>query len=150
MHSLPRELYDVYDQHYKSVTQPRYNELRNIFLTIVQQLGCVFFVVDALDECTPGERKDLCRFLLSITNTRTGQGTVKLFVTSRNESDIKQALRQKDILIIEIEATKVDNDIEIYTKAQIELRLQDRSLVIQDMALKDKILSALTTKAGGM
>ena len=150
MQSLPHQLREVYEQHYRNDSQPKYDELRNLFLTIIQQLGCVFFVVDALDECTLDERNNLCRFLLSITDTSTSRGTVKLFVTSRRESDIERAFRQKLIPTIEIEAKKVDSDIEVYVKAQIELRLQNGSLSIRDMALTDRIFSALTTKSGGM
>ena len=150
MQSLPHQLQEFYEQHYRNDSQPKYDELRSIFLTIMQQLGCIFFVVDALDECTIDERNHLCRFLLSITDTSTSRGTVKLFVTSRRESDIERAFRQKLIPTIEIEATKVDSDIEVYVKAQIELRLQNGSLSIRDMALTDRIFSALTTKSGGM
>lgn len=148
MHSLPLELQKVYKQHYKNDTQPKYDELRNLFLVVIQQLGSVFFVVDALDECTADERKNLCEFLLSITDITSSLNTTKLFVTSRKEPDIEQAF--KAIPTIEIEAAKVNRDIEVYVKAQIDHRLQNGSLSIRDMALKDKIQHALTAKAGGM
>ena len=147
MQSLPPRLREAYNNHYKKDSQPKYDELRSIFLAIIQSLGHVFFVVDALDECTLDERKNLCKFLLSLTDS---QGTVKLFVTSRKESDIELSFQQKAIPTIEIEAAKVDRDIKVYVDAQIELRLQNKTLRIRDMALKDKILSALTAKAGGM
>ena len=149
MQSLPPKLKDIHEQHYRSDSQPKYDELRNIFLAIIQQLGHVYFIVDALDECTSDERKNLCKFLLSITEA-SNQGIVKFFVTSRKESDIERVFQQNAIPTIEIEATKVDSDIEVYVKDQIELRLQDGSLRIRNMVLKDKILGALTTKAGGM
>ena len=150
MQSLPPGLQELYKQHYKNDSQPKYDELRKLFLAVIQQLGCVFFVVDALDECTADERKNLCAFLLNITDIASTQNTTKLFVTSRKESDIEQVFQQKAIPTIEIEATKVDTDIEVYVKAQIEQRLQNGSLLIRDMALKDKIFRALTTEAGGM
>lgn len=108
----------------------------------------MFFVVDALDECTVVERKSLCHFFLSITNTSTSQGTIKLFITSRKEPDIEKAFQL--IPTIQIKAEKVNSDIEVYVKAQIELRLQNGDLNIKDITLKDKILSALTTEARGM
>ena len=149
MQSLPPKLKEIHEQLYRSDSQPKYDELRNIFLAIIQQLGHVYFIVDALDECTLDERKNLSKFLLSITEA-SNQGTVKLFVTSRKESDIERVFQQNAIPTIEIEATKVDSDIEAYVKNQIEQRLQDGDLRIRNMALKDKILGALTTKAGGM
>ena len=153
MQLLPPKLQKAYEKHYRNHSQPKYDELRNIFFTSIQQLGRVFLVVDALDECTPNERKDLCRFFLSITtdtSTSTSQETVKLFLTSRKESDIEHAFQRQVIPIIETEATKVDRDIEVYVKAQIDLRLQNGSLSIKNAALKNKILSALVTNAGGM
>lgn len=143
--SLPPELQEVYGKHFRNDCQPKYGELKNIFLAIIRQLGHVYFVVDALDECSLDERENLCKFLLSIT-TDTKQGLVKLFVTSRRESDIEQAFQQKVIPTIEIEAAKVDRDIEVYVKAQIQLRLRNGL----NTALKNKILSVLTSKAGGM
>ena len=107
-------------------------------------------MVDALDECILDERKNLCQFFLSITNTSTSHGTIKLFITSRKEPDIEKTFKQNVIPTIEIEAEKVDRDIEVYVKAQIELRLQNGNLTIRDITLKDKILSALTTEARGM
>ena len=148
MQSIPPKLQEVYQQHYGNDTQPRYDELRIVFLAIMQQFGRIFFVLDALDECTLAQRKDLSEFIVNIANTTSNQGIVKLFVTSRKEPDIERAFQQ--IPTIEVEAAKVDCDIKEYVKAQIELRLQNGSLVLQNMALKNKILSVLTAKAGGM
>ena len=150
MQFLPPGLQDIYKQHYKNDSRPKYEELRKLFLAVIQQLGCVYFVVDALDECTADERKNLCAFLLNITDIASTQNTTKLFVTSRKESDIEQVFQRKAIPAIEIEATKVDSDIEVYVKAQMDQRLQNGSLRIKDMALKDKIFHTLTTEAGGM
>ena len=155
MQSLPPKLKELYDRHFRNNSQPRYDELRTVLLAIIQQFGQIFFVLDALDECALDQREDLCQFILSIvdttgTSTDTSQGIVKLFVTSRRESDIERAFQQKSVPTIEVEAAKVDSDIEVYVKAQIELRLENRSLQLRDMTLKNKILSALTTKASGM
>ena len=153
--SLPLELQEVYRRHHNNASQPKYAELRTAFLAFKQQFSRMFFVLDALDECPLDQRKDLCEFILSLVGTAStspdiSQGIVKLFVTSRKESDIERAFHRNSIPTIEVEAAKVDSDIEVYVKAQIELRLQSGSLELRDMALKDNILSVLTTKAGGM
>ena len=150
MQSFPLELQEIYERHDGNDSQPKYDELRVILLAIIKKFGRIFFVLDALDECNLDQRQDLCEFILSVANTTSGQGIVKLFVTSRKESDIERAFQQKSIPTIEVETTKVNSDIEIYVKAQIELRLQNGSLKLKNMALKDKIFSVLTTKAGGM
>ena len=148
---LPPELHAIYERHYRNDSQPKYDELRVAFLAIIRQFGRrIFFVLDALDECTLDQRKDLCEFILSLANPTSSQGVVKLFITSRKESDIERAFQQKSFPTIEVEATKVNSDIRVYVEAQIELRLQNCSLRLKNMALKEKILSALTKKAGGM
>ena len=83
-------------------------------------------------------------------STGTGHGQVKLFVASRKELDIERAFLRKSFPTIEVEATKVDGDIELYVKAQIEQRLHDGSLTLNNIKLKDKILTALTVNPGGM
>ena len=146
MQSLPLELQTVYNHHYSNHSQPKYEELRTVFLAFIRHFGHIFFVLDALDECTTDEKKPLCDFMLSLANS-TDQGIIKLFVTSRKESDIELAFRQKFIPIIEVDAAKVNSDIEVYVKAQIELR---HELKHKNVELKKKILNALTTRAGGM
>ena len=177
---LPDQLQKAYRKHYENDSQPSSGELRSIFLTIALQFNSMFLVLDALDECTLDQRAELCEFFSDIVESNissiptldaygtshsgnpsnfsskgqtprsTSQGIVKLFVTSRKEPDIERVFQQKLFPTIEIEATKVDSDIAVYTKAQIESRLKDQRLILQDMALKSKILTALTTKAGGM
>ena len=71
-------------------------------------------------------------------------------MASRKELDIERAFLQKSFPKIEIEAKKVDIDIQLYVKAQIEQRLNDGSLSLNNIILKEKILTALTTHAGGM
>ena len=152
MKSLSPKLNEVYEKHNKYHSQPGLQELQEIFLAAVQQFNCVFFVLDALDECTLDQRADLCEFFAQVVESSpgTGHGLVKLFVASRKELDIERAFLRKSFPTIEIEATKVDSDIELYVKAQIEQRLDDGSLALNNTILKDKILTALTTNAGGM
>ena len=176
MKHLPHQLQEAYQNHYKNASQPSSEELRSIFLTVALQFKSMFLVLDALDECTPDQRVELSKFLSDIiisstpainvhgtsrgtpsnpgfgnrNSTSTSRGTIKFFVTSRKEPDIERAFLQKLFPKIEVEAAKVDSDIAVYAKAQIENRVEDGRLVLQNMALKSKILTALTTKAGGM
>ena len=152
MKSFPPELNRFYEEHYKNHSQPGLQELQNIFLAIVQEFDSVFFVLDALDECTLAQRADLCKFFAGMVELRTGasSGLVKLFVASRKATDIERAFLRKSFPAIEVEATKVGSDIELYVKAQIEQQLDDGSLTLNNIMLKAKILTALTTNAGGM
>ena len=166
MQSFPLELQQMYKLHHRNDSQPSYDELRNVFLAIIQQFDCIIFVLDALDECTFDQRKEICTFFsdivefnisstsahtpASLGNRNPTSRTVKLFVTSRKEPDIERVFKQKSFPKIEIEAAKVDSDIAVYVEAQIESRLQDHRLILRNIELKSKILTTLTAKAGGM
>lgn len=149
---MPPALNRVYEKHYENHSHPGFHELQEIFLSIVQHFHSVFFVLDALDECTLDQRADLCEFFAGIVghNTSTDHGLVKLFVASRKELDIEAAFLRRSFPKIEVEAKKVDGDIQLYVKAQIEERILDGSLNLNNPALKDKIFTALTTNADGM
>ena len=146
---LPPKLNAVYEKHYQNHSQPGFKELQDIFLAIVQQFQSVFLVLDALDECAEAQRTDICEFFVGILKFNHG-GVVKLFVASRKEPDIERAFLRKSFPTIEVEAKKVNRDIELYVTAQIEQLLDNGSLTLNNTMLKDKILTALTTNAGGM
>ena len=158
---LPPALEKIYQMHHKSNGQLSYVELGRVFSTIIQRFDSVFLILDALDECSLDQRTALCEFVLDITELKVThedsqglaepRGILKLFVTSRKEPDLEQAfLRNPTQTIIEIEPAKVNTDIEVFVKAQLQQRLQDGDLVLENMALKQKILTSLTTRAGGM
>ena len=166
---LPHRVQEAYERHYRDHSQPSYKELQSIFLTIAQQFDRVFLVIDALDECTPSQRAKLCEFFsgiieLSVSDvggatsrasksaepTGTDQGIVKLFLTSRNDLNIERVFLKEVFVSIQIEPAKVDCDIAVYVNVQIEKLLHEHRLTLRDKALKDKILTTLTTKANGM
>lgn len=157
MKEFPRQLLEAYKKHYRNDSHPSSDELRSIFVAIALQFNSMFLVLDALDECVQDQRTELCKFFFDIirpntapTTASTSRGIVKLFVTSRKEPDIERVFQQRLFPTIEVEAAKVDRDIAVYTRAQIESRLKDGRLQLRNMALKTKILNALTTKAEGM
>ena len=149
MSPFPPELNKAYEQHYQSHSQPYFQELQAIFLATVQQFDSVFLVLDALDDCTLDQRKELCGFFAEIVElcNATNHGLVKLFVASRKELDIERAFLWKSFPTIEVEARKVNSDIELYVQAQIEQLSHNAPL--SDVT-KEKIFTALTTNAGGM
>lgn len=141
----------MYKTHYKDNSQPGFQELQDIFLTIVKQFDTIYLVVDALDECTLDQRAHLCEFFTGVVESSKGanHGLVKLFVASRKIPDIERVFLQKSFPQIEVEVGKVDGDIYLYIKAQMEQLLPDGSTIVSN-ELKDEILIALMTNAGGM
>lgn len=150
MKFLPQKLHQAYQQHFKNHSQPGFHELQDIFLNTIQEFHCVFFVVDALDECT--HRAEICQFLARMIDLcpDKGRGFIKVFVASRKELDIERSFQQNSFPEIEVETAKVNHDIRLYVTAEIDERLHNGSLILNDVKLKNKILAALTTNAGGM
>ena len=151
MRPFHSKLNEVYEKHYQSHSQPHFQELQDIFLAMVQQYDSVFLVLDALDECTLEQRNELCGFFAEIVELSnvTNHGFVKLFVASRKELDIEKTFLRKSFPTIEVEARKVNSDIKLYVQAQIEKLSHNGLLALSDI-MKKKILTTLTTNAGGM
>ncbi|KAF2714347.1 ankyrin, partial [Pleomassaria siparia CBS 279.74] len=122
------------------------------FVSLVEDLGQVYVVFDALDECPEQERGDILGFITGIVTARIGCH-VKVFVTSRNEMDIAKAFEDKHIPTIQIQAENVAADIETFARGQIE-KLQagenGKTLYINSVELKEKIVQTLAMKAQGM
>ena len=150
MMPLPPILNQVYEKHYTNDSHPTFGELQDLFFALIRQLDSVFFVLDALDECTLDQRKEIYHFFSEIMKLRNGAGNgiIKFFVTSRKESDIERAFLSMPSLKIEVKAA--ESDIERYVKAQIEQRLDIGAPILGDKILKKKIFTALTSKANGM
>lgn len=113
----------------------------------------VYLIIDALDECPEAERHAVLRFIRGIVSQDSGLPCVKVFVTSRRETDIAEAFTQIAAPVIEIEAGDVASDIKIYVRDEVErLRVGDhgKKLYIRNEALADKIIETLTNKAEGM
>lgn len=143
---LPAELEKLFDHHNRNAGKSSYTELCQLFLAISKHFDRVFVVLDALDESDSSRRPELILFLCDIA--KSTEGNVKLFITSRKEPDIERSF--SDVPTIQIEATKVAEDIELYVEAELERRLKEGTLKMRDLSLKDDILQALLGRAGGM
>ncbi|KAI1774269.1 hypothetical protein F4818DRAFT_448840 [Hypoxylon cercidicola] len=130
--------------------QPSLELLCTTFQDMVQQVGEVCIVLDALDECST--RNEYRTGLLQwIQNLRNTQMDIHLLVTSRPEQDIKTTIenccRSQDI--IPIQSNLIEEDIHMYIHARVQehqglQRWQSRPDV------QTEIKDALTEKADGM
>lgn len=146
---LPKELESLFDSCHRNAKELNYTELQQIFTTVVKSFDKVFIILDALDECPDEQRAGFLKFLTSIVNPgRDGPANIKLFVTSRRETDIARSFAS--FPTIQIEAKEVASDIESYVKFELDRCLGDGTLKIADPKLKEEILEALLKKAGGM
>jgi hypothetical protein len=125
---------------------------QEMFVSLVKDLSQVCIVFDALDECPERERKDIISFITSIVTAQVSC-RIKVFVTSRRESDILKAFEDKHIPTIQIRAENVAADIETFARSQVEkLRAGEhgKTLNITSDDLKERIVLTLSAKADGM
>lgn len=148
MDELPVELENLYDKHYRNASNPGYKELQNVLIQISECFEKVFWVLDALDECSKDQRQEIFEVFSGIISPEIAtRGNFKIFVTSRKEQDIQRAFERFEV--VEVEAKKVNKDIESYVNSRLSQYTQDGTLEIPD-SLKSTIISVLVDKAGGM
>ncbi|KAK5627729.1 hypothetical protein RRF57_003444 [Xylaria bambusicola] len=103
-------------------------------------------VLDALDECWPEERASLLDFFDSIP--RKSSKPVKIFISSRPESDLRQRLIH--LSNIDIQATDNGDDIAKFVRKSIDRNGNWIRVLRQNELLKDEIVQTLLTQSNGM
>src|SRR5271170_1914985 len=83
---IPENVQSLYKHHKAKRTRPLLDEISKSLQSVVANYSRVFIIVDALDECSDGDRR---RFLSEIFNIQDKIG-VSLFATSRFILDIRQ------------------------------------------------------------
>jgi ankyrin repeat domain-containing protein 50 len=110
----------------------------------------VYVVIDALDECPERERHHIIGFIIEVIKALP---CVKIFVTSRRESDISRAFEESNTPTIHIEAENVAGDIESFVRSEVhKLRngYHGRKFHLASDALEVRVIQTLTEKAAGM
>jgi hypothetical protein len=110
----------------------------------------LFVVVDALDECIEDNRPEIIsvfrEMLLSLP-------LVKVFVTSRPETDITRFMEDAGTPTLKVDASFMGPDIEKFVTDEVrDLRLGRNGvrLYIKSDALAEEVIRTLTEKADGM
>ncbi|KAF5228361.1 hypothetical protein FAUST_11138 [Fusarium austroamericanum] len=124
-------------------TTPGVDGLERIISSMIKTFRQVLIVVDGLDEC--GNKMGSVTMSLATFASLDTPASVALF--SRQEPDIRARLGN-DFTEIPIEAHI--EDIEIYVKAELEKRIQSRSLRLTDPDTAHKIEEELVRRADGM
>ncbi|PBK65256.1 hypothetical protein ARMSODRAFT_1052736, partial [Armillaria solidipes] len=106
----------------------------------------VFIVIDALDECAQGNRRE---FIAAIRNLASAGSKFSVFVTSRREQDIVDILSSVPTISLVDETQKVKDDIQRF----IEVRMNNPDylpLARHPEPVRVHISSTLLEKANGM
>lgn len=143
---LPMPLQALYRECSLNSKSPTLLELQVQLRTIIGTFEEVFLVVDAVDECKEDNRKQLLSYIVSLFGQCSGK--LKIFVTSRPESDIKRAFTSEKFQTVKIWATKVSEDIASYVRHELVHRTHHHCDIDQD--LREEIENTLVSGSGGM
>lgn len=148
--TLPKSILSIYQKREDSghTSGPlSLDESKDLILGLSARFSQTTIVIDALDECNRATRRDLFRVLKQIL---ASTNHTRIFVTSRNDGDIRDML--VGLPSHYINATDNTKDIDIYINSEIENRFNE-GLLPKDgdyVALKDEIISTLSEGAKGM
>lgn len=145
---LPGVINQLWEKHKKRSSEPDIDELAKILDELIDSLGEVFIVIDALDECPQTadkrEREKLLGFIRHLRGKH--DKNLHLLATSRPELDIHSELNACPAINIEM---VVDDDVRRFVKNSIcsgDLKdwSNDTKQTIEDKLLKIKEKYALT------
>ena len=112
---------------------------------LVERFSNVYIMLDALDESPlNGRRKYVLDALETIRNW--GVQSLHLFVTSRNESDIRESLDLSPAQEVNVQNGKMDKDINDFVSSRLD---KDRRL-LKLRPYREKIQESLAARAKGM
>lgn len=145
---LPAPLWSIYEKREKeghSTGPLDLFESRSLIINLSKEFLQTTIIIDALDECNPATRIELLRALKGIA---ISGNSVKIFVTGRNEGDIRDMLFK--IPNHYIDAKDNSEDIRMYIKAEIKRFCTEKPSLKVDTALESEIVFALENGAKGM
>ncbi len=138
-----RVLEDIYGDHNQGQQSPHSREMVKALSRVVDTFPRAYIILDALDECP--ERNDLLNFLEDKAKWKPEQ--LKVLVTSRPLSDIKEALDIVGAQRVALESPLVDDDIKTHVHFRI---LREKALNKWPPGVKEEIEKCLTEGAAGM
>lgn len=139
--NLPETIISMHQRHADRGTRPSVEEIIIAFHSVASTYSRIFFVVDALDECsnTDNTRKRLLEELFKLQSHMTAA----LFATSRYIPEITVLFQGE--LSMEIRAS--EEDVQRYLSSHIT---ELPSCVLRNQALQDEIQAAITKAVDGM
>ena len=150
--NLPESVIKIYDRRERDGFASGCLELpesQDVIVSLLRGYSKATIIIDALDEVSPEKREKLLDALKSIINSSP---KVKIFVSSRNDVDIRLQLEQLPYHYVD--ATDNQGDIERFVRREIEQGIKRKKLLHGRLDLDDDlpqdIIRTLVTKANGM
>lgn len=137
--------YFTYNAKGNCVAFPSDVEIGSLLQRVSRHFDSVVVIIDGLDECALLEdRRRMLGFLSSLTQPEWGN--IKAIYTSRDEHDIRQALKKS----VSISIAARSHDLELFVAARIESRVKEKRLRLRDPTMKEFIINTIVAKANGM
>lgn len=138
---LPNNIKSLYRLHVARDTRPSIDEFITTLHSVIDRYSKIFFVIDALDECTTSDRtrERLLEHIFKIQSYTTAA----LFVTSRFLPEITAIFKKE--MSIEIRASADD------VRKYLDTRITELSrCVLRNSALQDNIKTEIVKAVDGM
>ena len=119
------------------------SDLTKALKSIIGNFHHVYFIIDALDECT--DQKELLKFLTEISDWKLRNSHV--LATSRREQYIEKGLTQIITSETNVDSVQVDEDIRCYLKSILE---NDDRFQIWTLEEQQEIEGTMMERANGM
>lgn len=107
----------------------------------------VFIVIDALDEFNSQARQSLLDILQDLTAPPI---RIKIFVSSRRETDIETAFTIQHIPVIQMDAADIGKDVDVFVKGRMEEWVRAPKPYLPSEKLRERVISTLVSQAHGM
>lgn len=141
--ALDEAVIDIWNNHRsKDQFYDTFDEWENCLLKLLSRYPRATIVLDALDECEPSDRKQLIELFNALTSRLSN---VKIFVSTRPESDLSQWLGQHST--ISIHNGRTAGDIAAFVEENIA---QHDEWPHMSVELKEYMLETLQMKSQGM
>lgn len=149
--SLDKDLKREFKKH--TPRQPTETALQQLLARMMSNVGPIFLVIDALDECPrrkkhgrPPQRELVIRWLEKVVLSSDSE--VRAIVTSRDEeSDIQVAMSSFRATSVLFTTAETNADIRRFVESQVE---GDSKLRTLDPQLKEEVKSTIGRKSDGM
>lgn len=138
---LPEKVLEFYRKSKSNARQPTSDDLKMLFTECLNCLGKTYLVFDGLDEYEEKQRRHFLKF---VNESVSQQLNMKIFITSRDEIDIRLALRRCQY-----------SGIEVYSQTQDDVVKVVRHRVANELAhidaeFQEEIIKLLIEKSGGL
>jgi len=118
------------------------------FFEIARFYERIFIVIDGLDECPEEKRSPILDFIVKASNN--SKSNIKIFVSSRRESDIRARFKHRNTPAIELETGKISPDIRSFVQHEASRLRTESRLCVRDDTLFAEIVQKLVDKSDGM